>query len=67
MKTLPENENEEELSDVEINDNVTNNHRQYHRRKNLYAVRSIDTSLDESSYDLLDIDNEDLQDIELPL
>ena len=60
---------EEELSDVEEANvvNVAQNQRTYHRRKNLYDVRSIETSFDENNYDVLDLDNEDIHEIVVPL
>lgn len=69
---LTDNESEEltsdeELSDVDVSENFGNVNRQFHRRRNVYAVSSIDTSLDESNYDLIDMNNVGIEEIEVPL
>ena len=69
---LPENENgdltsEDEQSETDEMETAENSDRQFHRRKNKYLVCSIDTSLDENNYDMIDIANMEEKAIDVPL
>ena len=69
---LPENENDDLTSDNEQSETdemetAENSDRQFHRRKNKYLVCSIDTSLDENNYDMIDIANVEEKEIDVPL
>ena len=44
-----------------------NSDRQFHRKKNKYLVRSVDTSLDENNYDRIDITSVEEKEIDVPL
>ena len=69
---LPENENEDltsdnEQSEIDEMETAENSDRQFHRRKNKYLVCSIDTSLDENNYDMIDIANVEEKEIDVSL
>ena len=69
---FPENENDDLTSDDEQSETdemetAENSDRQFHRRKNKYLVCSIDTSLDENNYDMIDIANVEEKEIDVPL
>ena len=67
-----ENENDNLTSDDEQSETdememAENSDRQFHRRKKKYLVCSIDTSLDENNYDMIDITNVEEKEIDVPL
>ena len=69
---LSENENDDLTSDneqreIDEMETVENSDRQFHRRKNKYLVCSIDTSLDENNYNMIDIANVEEKEIDVLL
>ena len=60
-------ESEEESGDEVPDDIEPVRNREFHGRKQKYAVSSIETSLDESNYNMTDYDDIEVEEIEVPL